>query len=75
MMSSILKKQMRRREAIVSLMAGGLTTADQIAARLRVSQRTVYRDMRQLMADGLPIISEAGIGYMLRRREGHHVSG
>ena len=77
-MSAALKKQAQRREAIVGMMADGLTTADQIAAKLKVSPRTIYRDMRQLMVDGLPIISEAGIGYLLRPRppgvEVHHAN-
>lgn len=40
-------------------------TADQIAEELEVCVRTVYRDMRDLMLSGVPIQSEAGVGYML----------
>jgi predicted DNA-binding transcriptional regulator YafY len=41
------------------------TTAEQIAARLEVSLRTVYRDVADLQARGVPIEGEAGVGYRL----------
>ena len=40
--------------------------ARDLAAALEVSERTVYRDIRDLMATGVPIDGEAGVGYMLR---------
>jgi len=42
------------------------TTAAQIAERLGVSERTVYRDIRDLVLTGTPIDGEAGIGYRIR---------
>ena len=42
-----------------------LTTAAQLAERLEVSERTVYRDIRDLGASGVPILGEAGVGYRL----------
>ncbi len=42
------------------------TTADSLAEELEVSPRTVYRDMGALLASGVPIAGEAGIGYVLR---------
>ncbi len=42
------------------------TTADSLAAELEVSVRTVYRDMAALLAGGVPVAGEAGIGYVLR---------
>lgn len=39
--------------------------AEHLARELEVSQRTVYRDISGLMADGVPIRGEAGIGYVL----------
>jgi predicted DNA-binding transcriptional regulator YafY len=42
------------------------TTAEQIAERLSVSVRTVYRDIRDLAAAGTPIDGEAGVGYRLQ---------
>jgi predicted DNA-binding transcriptional regulator YafY len=42
------------------------TTAGQIAERLGISERTVYRDIRDLNLAGTPIDGEAGVGYRLR---------
>src|SRR6059036_4145429 len=42
------------------------TTAAHIAERLGVSERTVYRDIRDLILSGTPIDGEAGIGYRIR---------
>src|SRR5215470_14728657 len=42
------------------------TTARQLAERLGISERTVYRDIRDLNLAGTPIDGEAGIGYRLR---------
>jgi predicted DNA-binding transcriptional regulator YafY len=42
-------------------------TAAAIAAELERSHRTVYRDIAELMAQGVPIRGEAGIGYVLDR--------
>src|SRR5208283_5990901 len=44
-----------------------LTTAAQIAARSSVSERTVYRDIRDLSLSGVPVESEAGVGYRLSK--------
>ncbi len=51
---------------IVQLIRGRrLTTAAFLAARLEVSERTVYRDVAQLQHQGVPIEGEAGVGYRL----------
>src|SRR5438105_11606878 len=42
------------------------TTATLIADRLGVSERTIYRDVRDLVLAGTPIDGEAGVGYRLR---------
>ncbi|MEM7155416.1 MAG: YafY family protein [Myxococcota bacterium] len=42
-----------------------ITTAARIAERLQVSERTVYRDIRDLSLSGVPIQGEAGVGYRL----------
>ncbi|APW35956.1 DNA-binding transcriptional regulator [Rhodoferax koreense] len=53
---------------IVQLIRGRrLTTAAFLAARLEVSERTVYRDVGQLQHQGVPIEGEAGVGYRLGR--------
>ena len=52
---------------IVDILRGGwLVTARQLAEALEVSERTVYRDMAELMANRLPIEGEAGMGYVMR---------
>jgi predicted DNA-binding transcriptional regulator YafY len=43
-----------------------LTTAAQLAGWLKVSERTIYRDVADLSASGTPIEGEAGVGYRLR---------
>ena len=45
----------------------GATTARQLAEALEVSERTVYRDIRDLLVSGVPIRGEAGVGYALDR--------
>jgi predicted DNA-binding transcriptional regulator YafY len=44
-----------------------LTTAAQLAAWLAVSERTVYRDVRDLSLSGVPVEGEAGVGYRLSK--------
>jgi len=41
-------------------------TAARLADELAVSERTIYRDVAELMAQGVPIEGGAGVGYMLR---------
>jgi predicted DNA-binding transcriptional regulator YafY len=43
-----------------------LITAHDLAERLDVSQRTIYRDIQDLSLSGIPIEGEAGVGYHLR---------
>jgi predicted DNA-binding transcriptional regulator YafY len=43
-----------------------VTTAKQIAQKLEISERTVYRDIRDLSLAGTPIDGEAGVGYRIR---------
>lgn len=44
-----------------------LTTARWLAEELEVSERTIYRDIQDLMLSGVPIEGEAGVGYVLRK--------
>ncbi len=44
-----------------------ITTASWLAEELEVSERTVYRDISDLMVSGVPIEGEAGVGYILRK--------
>ena len=41
-------------------------TAARLAEALEVSERTIYRDVADLVAQGAPIEGEAGVGYILR---------
>jgi predicted DNA-binding transcriptional regulator YafY len=43
-----------------------LVTAQELAERLEVSERTIYRDMQDLSISGVPVEGEAGVGYHLR---------
>ncbi len=52
---------------IVQYLRGrSLTTAQQLASWLQVSERTIYRDIRDLTLTGTPVEGEAGVGYRLR---------
>lgn len=61
---------MRRAERLFRLVkelrSRRVSRADDLAAHLEVSVRTVYRDIAHLQASGLPIEGEAGVGYLLR---------
>lgn len=51
---------------IVQILRGRrLTTASLLAERLGVSERTIYRDIRDLSISGVPVEGEAGSGYRL----------
>lgn len=62
---------MRRADRLFQLVqlirARRRTTAALLAERLEVSERTVYRDVADLQAQGVPIEGEAGVGYRLGR--------
>lgn len=45
---------------------GRARTAKWLAEQLEVSERTIYRDVRDLVASGTAIEGEAGVGYRLR---------
>lgn len=53
-------------EIVQRLRGGRLVTAKQLAERLELSERTIYRDIRDLQAAGVPIEGAAGVGYVLR---------
>ena len=62
---------MRRADRLFRLVqvlrARRFATAKTLAEALEVSERTVYRDVRDLSLSGVPIEGEAGVGYALRR--------
>ncbi len=61
---------MRRTDRLFDLIQilrdGRLHRASEMADRLEVSVRTIWRDMATLMASGLPVEGERGVGYILR---------
>ncbi|MCU0901347.1 MAG: YafY family transcriptional regulator [Cypionkella sp.] len=61
---------MRRTDRLFDLIQilrdGRLHRATEMADRLGVSVRTIWRDMATLMASGLPVEGERGVGYILR---------
>jgi predicted DNA-binding transcriptional regulator YafY len=54
---ALLQALRRRRQPV---------TAASLARELEVSERTIYRDLAELAAQGAPISGEAGVGYVLR---------
>ena len=62
---------MRRSDRLFDLIQilrdGRLHRAADLARSLGVSQRTIWRDMATLMATGLAVESEPGMGYLLRQ--------
>lgn len=61
---------MRRADRLFQLMLllqeGRVRTAKYLAEKLEVSERTIYRDIGDLIGSGIPIDGEAGVGYLLR---------
>jgi predicted DNA-binding transcriptional regulator YafY len=50
---------------LIQLQSKKIVRAQDLADRFDVSLRTIYRDIRTLEVSGVPIYSEAGIGYSL----------
>lgn len=53
-------------DIIQTMRRNKLVRARDLAEQLEVSERTIYRDIQDLVSSGVPIEGEAGIGYMLR---------
>lgn len=60
-----MRRTNRLFDIIQILRDGKLHRAQDIAERLEVSVRTIYRDMDTLMASGVPVEGERGVGYMI----------
>lgn len=60
---------MRRSDRLFDILrmlrGGGLHRAEDIAGRLGVSARTIYRDMEMLARSGVPVAGARGAGYRL----------
>jgi predicted DNA-binding transcriptional regulator YafY len=61
-----MKRDARLYDIVQVLRDGRLHTAAELAGRLGVSTRTIWRDMEMLAATGLPVEGERGLGYILR---------
>jgi len=61
---------MKRNERLIALIEvfkdGRLHRAEDLARRLGVSIRTIYRDMDTLAASGVPVEGERGLGYTVQ---------
>ena len=61
---------MRRAERLFQIVqllrSRNVTTAARLAEELEVSERTIYRDILDLVSSGVPIDGEAGVGYIMR---------
>ncbi len=61
---------MRRTDRLFDLIQhlrdGRLHKAADLAEQMEVSVRTIYRDMDTLVASGIPVEGERGVGYILR---------
>lgn len=55
-------------QIVQHLRARRLTTAARLAELLDVSERTIYRDVRDLSLSGIPIEGEAVVGYRIHAR-------
>jgi len=63
--SNPLRRTDRLFELIQILRDGRLHRGSDMAERLGVSLRTIYRDMDTLVASGVPVEGERGLGYMM----------
>jgi len=53
-------------QIVQHLRGGRLVTARMLSEKLEVSERTIYRDVADLVSSGVPIDGEAGVGYIMR---------
>lgn len=61
-----MRRSERLGEIVEIVRDGRLHLARDLAEALEVSERTIYRDIGTLIASGVPIEGERGVGYLLR---------
>ena len=59
-------------QLLLLLQVHGRLTAAQLAERLEVSVRTIYRDLEALSGAGVPVFAEPGPGGGCRLVDGYH---
>ena len=64
---AVMRRADRLFQIVLQLGRDRVLTASQLAERLQVSPRTVYRDIQDLIGSQVPIQGEAGVGYRLRK--------
>ncbi len=62
---SVMARQSRLHALLEALRGGATLRAADLAQRLSVSQRTLYRDIQSLQAAGVPVQGTRGTGYRL----------
>ncbi|MEM7520475.1 MAG: YafY family protein [Pseudomonadota bacterium] len=60
-----MRRSDRLFDIIEVLRDGALHRAEDLAARFKVSVRTIYRDMDRLAASGVPVKGARGVGYQI----------
>ena len=60
-----MRRADRLLQILLILRAQPVVTAKQLAENLEVSERTIYRDIQELIFSGIPVESETGTGYRL----------
>ncbi|HEY4164979.1 MAG TPA: YafY family protein [Dongiaceae bacterium] len=61
-----MRRAQRLFDIIQHLRRRRLVRACELAEKLEVSERTIYRDIAELMASGVPVEGAPGLGYALR---------
>lgn len=61
-----MRRADRLLQIVQALRGGRRVTAQQLAEKLEVSARTIYRDVADLIGNGVPIDGEAGFGYIMQ---------
>jgi predicted DNA-binding transcriptional regulator YafY len=62
----VMRRADRLFQIVQHFRGGRLVTAQKLSQWLEVSERTIYRDIADLQATGVPIDGEAGVGYLMR---------
>ncbi len=62
---SPMRRADRLFQIVQALRGGRRVTARQLAEKLEVSDRTIYRDIADLQGTGVPVEGEAGFGYVM----------